>query len=151
MNGFLLVGILTSFVYLLIHLVEYKSDNESNTNSQQITEQYLTNSGNYVRSYGEKAIADFLDHAGIKFIYELTMLGMKPDFYLPEYGLVIEYFGLAYNRNELGFSYRKKMKYKLKKYTKHKQIVLALFPDDISSKEFQDKIITMLNSMEIQN
>ena len=53
------------------------------------------------KSAGEQRIADFLDHHGIRYIYEpptaVTQHGKTrlwyPDFLLPEYGLYIEYYG----------------------------------------------------------
>ena len=54
-----------------------------------------------LKSEGERRIADFLDHYGIEYIYEApTAVTQRnkvriwyPDFYLPEYGLYIEYYG----------------------------------------------------------
>jgi hypothetical protein len=54
-----------------------------------------------LRSQGERRIADFFDCSGIKYIYgsptAVTHHGKVriwyPDFYLPEYGLYIEYYG----------------------------------------------------------
>ena len=53
------------------------------------------------KSAGEQRIADFLDHHGIRYIYEpptaVTQHGKTrlwyPDFLLTEYGLYIEYYG----------------------------------------------------------
>lgn len=59
-----------------------------------------------VKSYGELDIANFLARMGVEYIYEHTYeidtadtqhRGYIPDFYLPEYGIYIEYFGI--NRN----------------------------------------------------
>jgi hypothetical protein len=54
-----------------------------------------------LKSKGEQRIADFLDHYGIRYIYEAPTAVTHhnkvriwyPDFYLPEYGLYIEYYG----------------------------------------------------------
>jgi len=56
---------------------------------------------NAFKSAGEQRIADFLDHHGIRYIYEpptaVTQHGKTrlwyPYFLLPEYGLYIEYYG----------------------------------------------------------
>ncbi len=56
---------------------------------------------NGFKSAGEQRIADFLDRYGIRYIYEpptaVTHHGKPriwyPDFFLPEYGLYIEYYG----------------------------------------------------------
>jgi DNA helicase-4 len=56
------------------------------------------------RSKAEKQIAYFLDNNGIKYRYEQALIVNDennkqriwyPDFYLPEYGVYLEYYGLA--------------------------------------------------------
>jgi hypothetical protein len=60
---------------------------------------YMTHAGYRVRSKAEKIIADFLTQSEIKFLYEppLRVAGvfMRPDFYLIDYGLPYEHFGLG--------------------------------------------------------
>ncbi len=62
-------------------------------------QKYQTQSGIRVRSKIEKIIADFLFHEKIQFVYEprvcLQGLAIRPDFYLPDYDLFYEHFGLA--------------------------------------------------------
>jgi len=59
---------------------------------------YSTRSGDRVRSRGEVEIANFLYSQGIQFKYERNILlghyRVRPDFYLPEYDIYIEYFGM---------------------------------------------------------
>ncbi len=59
---------------------------------------YMTHAGYRVRSKAEKIIADFLTHSGIRFLYEpvLSVAGarMRPDFFLTDYALPYEPFGL---------------------------------------------------------
>lgn len=61
-----------------------------------------------MKSYGEVEIANFLYLNGVEYIYEAPYsidtrtkeFGQyKPDFYLPEYGIYIEYFGIDRNGN----------------------------------------------------
>ncbi len=63
----------------------------------------LTMMGENVKSYGELEIANYLTRHGIKYEYERayevdtsdeTHAQYHPDFYLPEYGIYIEYFGI---------------------------------------------------------
>jgi hypothetical protein len=58
----------------------------------------MAHAGFRVRSKAEKIIADFLTQSGIKFLYEppLRVAGilMHPDFYLTDYALPYEHFGL---------------------------------------------------------
>ncbi len=58
-----------------------------------------TQGGVAVQSVGEKRIAEFLEREGIVFVYDarFRIAGdelIRPDFYLPEYDLYIEYFGM---------------------------------------------------------
>ena len=58
----------------------------------------MTKAGIRVRSKAEKIIADYLTESGIRFIYEpvLKVGGhiIRPDFYLLDYDLPYEHFGL---------------------------------------------------------
>lgn len=96
--------------YLLYNRVIAKSEFEFKT--QEEYEEYLklnppkTIAGETVKSYGEMDIANFLTQNGIQYIYEhpykidtrTDEYGQyRPDFYLPEYDIYIEYFGI--NRN----------------------------------------------------
>lgn len=102
--------------YLLYNHVAFKSEFDFNT--QMEYEEYLksnpptTINNEIVKSYGEMDIANFLVQNGVKYIYEkpykidtrTSKYGQyKPDFYLPEYDIYIEYFGI--NKNGLVPSY----------------------------------------------
>ena len=58
-----------------------------------------TESGTAVQSIGEKRIAEFLESENIAFVYDARYRIaedelIRPDFYLPEFDLYIEYFGM---------------------------------------------------------
>lgn len=93
--------------YLLYNHIKVKSEFEFN--SKREYEKYLTMNKpitlnkELVKSYGEMDIANFLTQNGIKYIYEKeykldtrnTEYGQYyPDFYLPDYNIYIEYFGI---------------------------------------------------------
>ena len=93
--------------YLLYNRVVSKSEFEFKTQSEY--EEYLrlnpptTINNETVKSYGEMDIANFLTQNGIQYIYEhpykvdtrTSEYGQyNPDFYLPEYDIYIEYFGI---------------------------------------------------------
>jgi len=50
--------------------------------------------GELVRSRSEARIADLLHLRGIAYEYEPTISGFRPDFYVREWNLIIEYWGL---------------------------------------------------------
>lgn len=96
--------------YLLYNRVVSKSEFEFKT--QKEYEEYLrlnpptTINNETVKSYGEMDIANFLTQNGIQYIYEqpykvdtrTSEYGQyNPDFYLPEYDIYIEYFGVNKN------------------------------------------------------
>lgn len=96
--------------YILFNRVAAKSEFEFKTQAEY--DEYLqlnppmTLANEKVKSYGEMNIANFLMQNGIQYIYEhpyeidtrTREYGQYfPDFYLPEYGIYIEYFGI--NRN----------------------------------------------------
>jgi len=90
---------------------------------ERIEPRYMTKSGVRVRSKAEKIIADYFSDHGIWFIYEMPLrlggLCLRPDFYLPDYDIIHEHFGLEeecyrlaaeakisqYQRHGIGFSY----------------------------------------------
>lgn len=96
--------------YLLYNRVVAKS--EFDFKSQKEYDEYLklnpptTVNNEIVKSYGEMDIANFLMQNGIRYIYEQPYemdtstsehSQYHPDFYLPDYKIYIEYFGI--NRN----------------------------------------------------
>ncbi len=97
-------------LYLLYNRVISKSEFEFK--SQDEYEEYLklnpptTINKEIVKSYGEMIIANFLYQNGVQYIYECPYKvdtstskyrQYEPDFYLPEYDIYIEYFGIDKN------------------------------------------------------
>lgn len=94
-------------LYLLFHRVNQKSefdfDTESSYNDYLTTNPPTTVKGETVKSYGEMEIANFLAQFGIEYQYEAPYkvdtrteeFGQYyPDFYLPQYDIYIEYYGV---------------------------------------------------------
>lgn len=96
--------------YLLYNRVVAKSEFDFKT--EQEYKEYLTQNppttinNEVVKSYGEMDIANFLAQNGIRYIYEhpyevdtsTSEYGQYyPDFYLPDYNIYIEYFGINHN------------------------------------------------------
>ena len=101
----------------------------------------VTLTGVRVRSYAEKTVADYLTGAGIEYQYEKPaksrrFLSFKqiarPDFYLPEYRVFVEYWGLVGADDEgTRRSYRERMGYKMSQYRRHNIKVVSLYPADL--------------------
>ena len=84
------------------------------------------------KSGGERRIAYFLDNNSIRYQYEpgvlVNSVGQKPriwypDFYLPEFGTYIEYYGLAGQKN-----YDRGIKAKQSAYSKMGMEVVPVYP-----------------------
>lgn len=107
----------------------------------------VTMAGHAVKSRGEKLIADFLFKRGIKYWYEEPTPGNNtvtyPDFTINSVGkkpkLIIEFFGV-----EGVPTYERTSKHKVRDYELKKIPLLALYPEDIQTKEFENKILDFL-------
>jgi len=84
------------------------------------------------KSSGERRIAYFLEKNSIRYQYEpgilVNALGEKlriwyPDFYLPEFGTYIEYYGMAGGKN-----YDRGIKAKQSLYSKMGMAVIPVYP-----------------------
>ena len=86
------------------------------TLSPSLGTQCETTFGLKVKSFTERRIAEFLNQHDIIFMYEQPVRvwffkTIKPDFYLPQYNLYIEYDGLL-NHSTKGKQYQQGVKYK---------------------------------------
>ena len=100
-----------------------------------------TKSGNNVQSKGENLIANFLYNNDIDFDYDsqitlksneknrngYTTNWVRPDFYLNESGIVIEYWGLKGKSD-----YDSKMDFKKRIYKECRQKFISIYPEDLS-------------------
>ena len=50
--------------------------------------------GDPVRSWGEAKVADWLHARGVRYEYEPLVAGRRPDFLLPDLGVLVEYSGV---------------------------------------------------------
>lgn len=85
-----------------------KFNNQSEYNDYLRNNPPTTLNGEVVKSYGEMEIANYLYTHNVKYIYEDNYKykksdknnpPYKPDFYLPDYNIYIEYFGIDENGN----------------------------------------------------
>jgi DNA helicase-4 len=107
--------------YFLYHIAPYKSEFEFNSFGEYI--RYLRKfdlrslKGDKVRSFEECYIANFLYANGIEYEYEKNYevrtvdenyRQYKPDFYLPDYKIYVEHFGIDRNGKPASFISNKK-------------------------------------------
>ena len=95
----------------------------------------VTLRGEVVRSRSEKVIADWFYRKGIRYVYEHPAFDRKgsvisrPDFYLPDYGVYVEYWGLAGAER----SYDRTMMWKTSQYQMNGVKVVFLYPVDLAN------------------
>ena len=86
-----------------------------------------------VRSSGEKFIEEYLKQKKLAYVYEKPIklvgehLPFKPDFWLPEFDVYVEYWGKWYT----DFEYRKECRHKKEIYNKNEIKLIELYPDNI--------------------
>lgn len=87
-----------------------------------------TRKGDYVKSRAEMSVANWLYARSIRYRYEVPVCGYVPDFYLPDYDIYIEYWGLP-NKSD----YYKHMEEKSKTYRANGVKVINVFYKDLSN------------------
>ena len=93
----------------------------------------VTLKGEVVRSGAEKRIADWMFRHGVRYEYERPVFDPRgfcvgvPDFYLPDYGVFVEYWGLAGKDR----GYEERMALKIERYLRSGVRVVSLYPGDL--------------------
>ena len=97
----------------------------------------ITKKGENVRSKGEKYIADYFFDNNINYEYEKRIevsfwifrkIIAKLDFFLNDYGVYVEYWGLLENSD-----YRKIMAFKMNIYRRYSIKYISLYPDNLKN------------------
>ena len=91
-----------------------------------------------MKSRAEQRIADYLTMEGIRYEYErgaqtngliFSRTFAKPDFYLPDYGVYVEYWGLVDASKE----YQRNMKWKMSQYHKNHIKFVSIYPKNMDN------------------
>lgn len=94
--------------------------------------------GEMVRSRAEQRIADYFTNTGVRYIYEwkaqtnaiiFKRTFAHPDFYLPDYNVYVEYWGLIAASKE----YKRIMKWKMAQYHQNNIRFISLYPDNLQN------------------
>ena len=122
------IGILIIILLILISTLRFEP-------RQQYGYSTLTMQGEEVKSYAERTIADYFLTNGISYEYEHEIRGIgKPDFYLPDYDVVVEYWGLVEAEDEsLRNRYVRNMKWKMAQYHSRKIKFISIYPQNLSN------------------
>lgn len=113
----------------------------SGNTKQQYGHASVTNNGETVKSIGEKQIADYLSSLNIRYIYEkevrsrgilFTKHISNPDFYLPDYNVYIEYWGLVNaDKRKVREDYVRTMKWKMRQYHNAGIKFVSIYPKNL--------------------
>ena len=93
----------------------------------------VTLKGEVVRSYSEKVIADWFYRNGVRYAYEYPAFDRRgsvisrPDFYLPDYGVYVEYWGLA----GVSLRYDTMTTWKSERYRRNGIRVVPVYPGEV--------------------
>ena len=101
----------------------------------------VTLRGEVVRSSSERVIADYFSRRGIRYIYEQPAMGRwglrrisRPDFYLPDYNVYVEYWGLVNLPDNFARSrYERNMQWKMAQYHRNRIRFVSLYPDELGN------------------
>jgi hypothetical protein len=103
----------------------------------------VTLRGEKVKSIAERRIADYFEKNNIRYVYEQEARGKalffdykisNPDFYLPDYGVYVEYWGLV-NADD-GWTrakYVRSMKRKMAIYYRNNIMFISIYPDNLKN------------------
>jgi len=103
----------------------------------------VTLRGERVKSVGERKIADYFEENNIRYVYEQEArrkglfldyrIGI-PDFYLPDYNVYVEYWGLV-NTDDYGTRtrYVRNMKRKMAIYHRSNMKFISIYPDNLEN------------------
>jgi len=95
----------------------------------ELNKNIRTKDGNFVQSDGERKISEWLAKNNIAYRYDerfriIDGYAVRPDFYLPEFDVYIEYWGMNTPDYKIG------MLKKLKLYQMQEKKLISLYPDD---------------------
>jgi hypothetical protein len=109
----------------------FSSESEYGTPSQTLQ-------GETVKSRAEQRIADYFTKNGIRYVYEraaktdgliIKRTFAHPDFYLPDFKVYVEYWGLVGASRD----YRRTMKWKMAQYHEAHIKFISLYPENLDN------------------
>ncbi|MFA5343073.1 MAG: hypothetical protein WC381_03825 [Kiritimatiellia bacterium] len=95
----------------------------------ELNKTLTTKSGTLVQSDGERLIADYLTRQGLAYRYDerfriLDGYAIRPDFYLPEFDVYIEYWGMDTADYKIGMLKKQKL------YQQEGKRLISIYPED---------------------
>jgi len=139
LQEWLLFNAVAAAISLAIFLATRRHRKRGSKSEEHYHQRLLTDRGEVVKSWGEKMIADYFHAHNIKYQYEKPASDSsnrrvisRPDFYLPEYDIYVEYWGMV-NTEEPGKrrEYVKGMEWKMARYRESGLKVISVYPKDL--------------------
>ncbi len=96
----------------------------------------VTLNGERVKSIGEKRIADYFKKSNINYVYEqfLSYRIGSPDFYLPDYRVYVEYWGLVKADDSWARAkYVRSMRRRMAIYHRNNIKFISIYPDNLEN------------------
>lgn len=136
--------------YLFMHEIEYEYERNYNRSFKEVLERF-SYSGNFfsLRSFcdrsNEEILKDFIDN-------EKRWERYQPDFYLPEYDIYLEHFGLGRVNNEkwLHANYEKEMEDKILCHNLHKTKLIKTYYYNLAEGDLLDELERLLNDNNVE-
>jgi hypothetical protein len=107
---------------------------------QQYGATQTTLRGEQVKSYGEKMLADYFFKSDTRYEYEQPAWSRKgrrisrPDFYLPDFGVYVEYWGMADAKEPAKKEeYVRSMKWKMAKYHQNGIKFISIYRENLDN------------------
>ena len=151
-------------LYFLEHEIPYKDEHKNFKTFQEYsnwvrTNYLLTLNQEKVKSYGELIIANYLFSNSISYLYEKEYVPnssvkmnnfYKPDFYLPEVDLYIEYFGIDEKGKTASYidaeKYKEQMNWKLNTHKQGNTKLISLYYYQNRDRTLLDELKNQLNN-----
>jgi hypothetical protein len=121
-------------VFLVIVIAKIPSGSSPAHRSYGV--QSFTQNGEIVKSLAEKTLADYFKSINVRYCYEQSgdRRIRNPDFYLPDYDVYVEYWGLL-NADDLWTrqNYEHNMRRKMAIYHRCNKRLVSIYPDNLSN------------------
>lgn len=131
-----LMDFITAYVIIVILLILFLVKFAKWPTHKTYGIQSITSDGREVRSYSEKILADYFQEINLRYQYEPGLRGIyaNPDFYLPDYDVYVEYWGLLEADDPYVKSkYENHMKRKMAMYYENKIKFISIYPKNLEN------------------
>jgi hypothetical protein len=139
LSGLLILGGL--LVFIAVEIASWLQSHEIFRPPKTYGGLVSTHRGETVRSNSERTIADYFHRNNIRYVYEQDAMNRwnsrrisRPDFYLPDYGIYVEYWGvLGVEDASVRSRYERSMKWKMAQYHRNNIKFISIYPNSMSN------------------